>query len=261
MSRSGAGPVLLGIVVGLVAGLVYGWVVQPAGGRETAPVSLRADFQEEYVALIAAAYAADGNLVRARARLSLLPGAEESDRIAALAQARLAAGRPESEVRALALLAEDLLGREPTPTASPTSSRATPATRVPPTAVATSRPTSTPAPSPTPGAPFVLESRRLVCDDPAPEPRLQVIILDASGEGVPNRLVRVIWDAGQDQFYTGLKPERGIGFGDFTLAADTEYAVQLADSDVIVTGLRAEGCPGGERLGSWVLTFIQPAIP
>lgn len=261
MNRAGAGPILLGLVVGLAVGLLYGWVLQPAGGRETAPSSLRSDFQEEYVALIAGAYAADGNLPRARARLALLPGAEASDHVAALAQARLAAGRPESDVRALALLAADLLGRQATPTATATAVRTAPATRISPTAAPSPRPSSTPAPSPTPGAPFQLDSRVQDCEDPAPEPRLQVVILDSSGEGVPNMLVRVIWDEGQDQFFTGLKPDRGIGFGDFTLAADTEYTVQLAESDVIVTGVRAEACAGSAgdaRLGSWVLTFVQP---
>lgn len=264
MNRSGAAPIALGIVVGLVAGLVFGWVVQPAGGGGTTPASLRADFQDEYTALIAAAYAASGDLPRARARLALLPGADESDRIAALAQARLASGRPESEVRALALLAEDLVGRQPTPTVSPAPAlpSATPAAT--PTPFATSRPPPTPLPTPTPGAPFQLESRVLDCDDPAPQPRLQVVVLDASGNGVPNVLVRILWDAGQDQFFTGLKGDRGIGFGDFTIEPDTAYTVQLAESDVVVTGIRGEACPassGDARIGSWRLTFVQPAAP
>src|SRR3989304_328452 len=67
------------------------------------------------------------------------------------------------------------------------------------------RPRPTPLPTFTPGAPFRLSQRLLVCDDPAPLPRLQVIVLDSAGDGGPNLLVRVIWDAGQDQFFTGLK--------------------------------------------------------
>lgn len=264
MNRSSAAPILLGIVVGLAAGLVFGWVVQPKGGDGTTPASLRADFREEYTALIAAAYAATGDLPRARARLALLPGAEGSDHIAALAQARLASGRPESEVRALALLAEDLLGREPTTTASPAPTDPSPTAPATPTPFATSRPPPTPLPTSTPGEPFRLESRLLDCDDPAPQPRLQVFVLDASGEGVPNVLVRVLWDAGQDQFFTGLKPDRGIGFGDFAIEPDTTYTVQLADSDVVVTGIRGEACPSGAgeaRIGSWRLTFVQPSSP
>jgi hypothetical protein len=261
MTRSGWAPFVVGIVVGIAAGLVYGWVVQPAQPRQASPASLRADFQDEYLALIAAAHAATGDLPRARARLALLPGALDSDSVGALAQAWLAEGRPESEARALAGLAGALTARTATPAPASTPTRAAAATRAAPTAVVTTRPRPTALPTFTPGAPFRLTERVLLCDDPAPEPRLQVVVLDASGEGVPNILVRVIWDAGQDQFFTGLKPDRGIGFGDFTLEPDTVYTVQLAESDAIATGLQAEACPedGGEqRLGSWRLTFVQP---
>jgi hypothetical protein len=260
VNRTGLAPLLLGFVVGAAAGLVYGWVVQPARTSDAAPASLRSDFQDEYAALIASAHAVTGDLPRARARLALLPGATDSDHIAALAQAWMATGRPQVEARALAALAAELTGPANTPAPAATSTTA-PATSPPATAVQTSRPRPTPLPTFTPGAPFRLSERLLVCDDPAPSPRLQVLVLDASGEGVPNVLVRVIWDEGQDQFFTGLKPELGIGFGDFTLEPDTEYTVQLAESDAIATGLRAESCNGGSdepHLGSWRLTFVQP---
>ena len=89
MNRSGVAPILLGVVLGIAGGLVYGWVVQPVRLVETSPSALRTDFQDDYVALIAAAYAATGDLPRARARLALLPGAPDPDRLAAMAQARL----------------------------------------------------------------------------------------------------------------------------------------------------------------------------
>ncbi|HMK08987.1 MAG TPA: hypothetical protein VK449_08170 [Anaerolineales bacterium] len=263
MNRSGWTPLLLGLVVGLAAGLIYGWVLQPARPTQAAPTSLRSDFQDEYAALIASAFAATGDLPRARARLGLLPGASDSDHLNALAQAWLATGRSESEARALAALAAGLVERTATPSAVAAPTRP-PATNPPATAAVTTRPRATPLPTLTPGAPFRLSERDLVCDDPAPEPRIQVIVLDAAGEGVPDILVQVIWDAGQDQFYTGLKPDMGVGFGDFTLAPDTVYTVQLADSDAIATGLQAETCtsPSGEtHWGSWRLTFVQPEAP
>jgi hypothetical protein len=257
MNRSGAAPILIGLAFGVAAGLVYGWVVQPARPNQAAPASLRSDFQEEYTALIASAFAVTGDLPRAQARLALLPGAAEEDRLVALAQAWLALDRPESEARALAALAAELAG--PAPTAAAAASPTRPPSTSAPTVVAaaTSRPRPTPLPTFTPGAPFRLTERELVCDDPAPAPRVQVIVLDATQEGVPNVLVRVIWDDGQDQFYTGLKPELGIGFGDFTLEPDTEYTVQLAESDAVATGVRAEPCDD-DHLGSWRLTFVQP---
>jgi hypothetical protein len=264
MNRSVVAPLVLGLIVGIAAGLVYGWVVQPLRTSQAAPASLRPDFQDEYAALIASAHAATGDLPRARARLALLPGAIEGDHLAALAQAWLAAGRPETEARALAALAADLsdLPATPSPASSPT--HPPPTAQAVATAAQTSRPRPTPLPTFTPGAPFRLSERVLICDDPAPLPRLQVIVLDAAGEGVPNVLVRVIWDEGQDQFFTGLKPDLGIGFGDFTLESETSYTVQLAESDAIATGLQAEPCndaSGESHLGSWRLTFVQPEAP
>ena len=261
MNRSGWAPLVAGIVVGAAAGLIYGWVVQPARTTQAAPASLRTDFQEEVAALIASAHAATGDLPRARARLALLPGATNVDHIAALAQAWLATGHPESEARALAALAAALAG--PTATPSPAAALTNPpaTTQALATAAQTSRPRPTPLPTFTPGAPFRLSERALLCDDPASLPRLQVIVLDAAGEGVPNILVRVIWDTGQDQFFTGLKPDLGIGFGDFTIEPETEYTVQLAESDAIATGLESELCPdasGESHFGSWRLTFVQP---
>jgi hypothetical protein len=261
MNRSGWAPLLFGLAIGGAAGLIYGWVIQPARTTEAAPAALRADFQDEYAALIASAHAATGDLPRARARLALLPGATAADHIAALAQAWLAAGHPESEARALAALAAALGDPTATPAPAAALTNPPPSPAAVATAVPSSRPRPTPLPTFTPGAPFRLSQRVLLCDDPAPQPRLQVIVLDSAGEGVPNVLVRVIWDAGQDQFFTGLKPDLGIGFGDFTLDPETTYTVQLAESDAIATGLRAEVCPGdsGEsHFGSWQLTFVQP---
>jgi hypothetical protein len=264
VNRPGAAPLLLGLAAGILLGLVFGWVVEPMRFQGTAPDSLRADFRDEYAALIASAYAATGDLPRARARLSLLPDVGDADHVAALAQARLAAGRPQAEVQALAMLAAALGDRPPTPTASALATGTSPTPASTPTLVSTPKPRPTPLPTATPGSPFVLESREAVCDDPAPLPRLQVVVLDAAGQGVANLLVRVIWDQGQDQFYTGLKPDRGVGFGDFTMQPETEYTVQLADSDVVVSGIRSQTCTdssGKTFPGSWRLTFVQPGAP
>src|SRR5690349_24987934 len=64
--------ILLALLVGLALGLVYSWMIAPRGATDTQPRTLRADFKDQYRALIAAAYTATGNLPRARARLALL---------------------------------------------------------------------------------------------------------------------------------------------------------------------------------------------
>ncbi|MGH2605249.1 MAG: hypothetical protein ACRDG5_01535, partial [Anaerolineales bacterium] len=116
-------------------------------------------------------------------------------------------------------------------------------------------------PTATPGAPFQLLERDQVCDRDLTKPLLIVEVEDAAGRPIPGVEVLVIWDAGQDHFFTGLKPELGSGYGDFAMERGVSYAVKLADSLQSVTGLAAEECaaPDGTRFpGSWRLVFAQP---
>ncbi len=265
MNRGRAILIVFGLILGLAAGLVYSWVLSPVEYTDTAPASLRQDFKEDYLSLIASAYAASGDLDRARARLALLGVIASPEEISRLAQSRLADGRPESEARALAQLAA-VLGDRPSPllgTPSPTtiqSALPSPTGTIPPSP--TFRPS--PTPSPTPGAPFSLIEQEVLCDPDLPEPVIQVLVQDAAGDGVPGVQILVIWDEGQDRFYTGLKPELGAGFADFTMQPGTTYSLQLIDGESPVTGITSEGCtsPSGEGYdGSWLLVFEQPVAP
>jgi hypothetical protein len=96
---------LTGFVLGLILGVGYSWIVRPIQYINTSPASLRADFKDQYRALIAAAYAANGDLVRARGRLSLLQDEDIYRILAAQAQQTLADGNSSDEARALGMLA------------------------------------------------------------------------------------------------------------------------------------------------------------
>ena len=89
----------------MIAGLVYGWVVQPPVSQETNPAALQSSFKDAHRLLIAQAYEASGDVVRARARLELL--GDENARLALEQQAQkiLASNGSEAEARALANLA------------------------------------------------------------------------------------------------------------------------------------------------------------
>ena len=257
---------LLGLILGLAGGLVYSWVINPVEYTDTAPASLRQDFKEDYLSLIASAYTATGDLNRARSRLALLGISAAPEELSRLAQSRLAAGRPESEARALANLAA-ILGERPSPLAKTTSPTPPQSTTLPEaTLTSTASPTSipSPTPSPTPGAPFVLLEKEASCDPGLRESLLQVIVLDAAGEGIPGVQILVVWDNGQDKFFTGLKPELGSGYADFTMEPETIYSMQLIEGESPVTGLTVEECssPSGDIYpGSWLLTFQQPGSP
>lgn len=245
---------LLGVALGVLGGLYYAWLVSPVEYIDTAPDSLRADFRDDYLALIGAAYASTGDLVRARARLALFPDLDPEADLSAIAQQRLAAGLTDAE--ALAQLAADLR-RSPQRTSTPTATVRPPSptpTRRRPTATATARPSATPS------FRFELENREEVCDSDLTDPLIQVEVFDASGDPVSGMEVIVLWDAGQDHFFTGLKPELGVGYGDFTMTEGVRYTLQLRESLQPVTDLSTFECEGEDDqnyLGSWLLRFEQ----
>lgn len=251
---------LLGFILGLAAGLAYSWILNPVEYTDTAPASLRQDFKEDHLSLIAAAYAASGDLNRARARLALLGVIASPEEMSRLAQSRLAAGRPESEARALAQLAA-VLGERPSPLIGTPS--ATPAQNNLPTATTSPSPTirPSPTPSPTPGAPYVLIEQETLCDPALPDPLIQILVQDAAGDGVPGVQILVVWDEGQDRFYTGLKPELGAGYADFTMEPGVTYSLQLLEGESAITGIVSGECAtsSGESFsGSLLLIFQQP---
>ncbi len=262
-------PFGLGMLLGLAGGLYYAWLVNPVEYVETAPDSLRQDFRMDYLALIGAAYAGTGDLSRARARLALFPELDPQEDLSAIAQQRFAAGL--GDARGLAQLAADLQAA-PTATATPTATSSGPRPTTPssprptvtssprPTVTSSPRPTATPRPTVTPDAPFALAEREQVCDPVLAEPLIQVEVFDASGEPVPGVEVLVVWDTGQDHFFTGLKPELGLGYGDFTMTPEVDYTLRLADSGPPLTDLATHLCEtddDDEFLGSWYLQFEQ----
>lgn len=230
-----------GLVIGFALGLSYAWLLSPVRYVETSPASLRANYRRDYLSLIAAAYATTGDIDRAETRLSLFDLEDPVESLTALAQERLAQEGQETTARALARLAADL-GAIPLPTSavrqatqriSPVSTTTKAPTRAP-----TSAPTATPAPLP----PFELAGQEQVCDPELPGPLLQVEVLNAEGEPVPAVEVIVLSDVGEDHFYTGLKPELGLGYGDFEMDPARTYTVQIATGQAPVTGVSSEPC-------------------
>jgi hypothetical protein len=291
--RRGSWYLLTAVVLGAAMGLVYSWIVSPVKYVDAPPYALRADYKDEYRAMVAAAYLYSGDLVRAQARLAQLKDDSPAQSIAMQAQRALAEGRPEEEVRALSNLAL-ALGQGVTPIASslpptlavssiPVTSGFTstplliePTTSPSPTLettvmplimIRTSRPlstvglTPTATPTPTQGAPFALQETRLVCNRNQPKPLIQVQIKDAAGQPVPSIELVVTWDGGEDHFFTGLQPELGLGYADFVMTPEVTYSIRLAAGGQAVDDLKAAECVSADSSrywGSWFLTFIQP---
>ena len=96
---------LTGVVLGIILGILFAWVISPVKYVDTAPESLKDEFKDQYRILIASAYVANGDLVRAKARLELLDEADIYLVVAEQAQQMLAEGGSVEEAQALGRLA------------------------------------------------------------------------------------------------------------------------------------------------------------
>jgi hypothetical protein len=282
--------VLLALLIGIGLGLGYAWVLAPRGIVDAQPHTLRADFKDQYRSVVAAAYAATGNLPRAQARLSLLRDADPIDALNAQAQRMLASAQTFERADQVAALASALgegthgapvslatndlanVGNtftpSPPPEELPVELTGTPPSMETQTAVietqtlvgeATPRPTRTSTPEP--GRPFALAQQETLCDPNLPEGQLQVIVLGRNRRQLPGVEIAITWDGGKEQFFTGLKPELGSGYADYILAPETTYTVQLAQGSDVALGITTPTCqsPNGEPfVGGVKLTFQQP---
>lgn len=284
--------VLLMLIVGLGLGLGYAWLISPLRITNADPISLRADFKESYRSAIAASFAATGNLPRAQARLALLGDADPIGALNAQAQRMLAGGeslQQADQIAALALALEDGTEGNPTPilatedpqeidgpatetlplspTDLPVATTETPesietqSVVETPASVMTSTPRPTATPIPTLGEPFVVTAQDNICDTNLPDGLLQVTVLSSNRRQMPGMKILITWDGGEESFFTGLKPELGNGYADYSMTANVTYTVQLAAGSDIAAGLIAPTCqlPNGETyFGGIKLTFQQP---
>jgi hypothetical protein len=154
---------------------------------------------------------------------------------------------------------------QPAQTPTGTASLATPAdlnASSPPAPDNTALTTSTPSTSlASPDGPFTLLDQEKKCDQNLPAPLIQVQVTDRSDQPVSGVLVIVTWTDGEDRFYTGLKPEQGLGYADYTLDPALVYSVQVGEGGDPVNDLAAAACEdaaGNRFWGAWLLTFVQP---
>jgi hypothetical protein len=56
---------------------------------------------------------------------------------------------------------------------------------------------------------------------------IEVRVIDNNGVELPAQPIRVRWDGGLNNFYTGLKPERGLGYADFQMEQGRSYTIEM----------------------------------
>jgi hypothetical protein len=82
------------------------------------------------------------------------------------------------------------------------------------------------------------------------------MVLNAEGQQQPNVELLVRWGARDDHFYTGLKPEVGPGYADFTLEKDQAYQVVVVGAESqVAQDIVADTCAGKGYLASWQVVF------
>jgi hypothetical protein len=265
--------ILFGLIVGLGGALYYAWIISPVTFTEASPARFSDEYKTDYILLVSQNFVADGDLELAQQRLSALAVPNEAQVVADLLERFVRERRPSAHIQSLAILAQNL-GVEgatialfaPTPIGGATATSTaipSPTTANLPTATPTRSPTLTPfatiPPSPTifptstsqPN--YRLLDQERVCED-EPTLRLEVVTLDALLNQQPGIEVQIQWQDGTDHFVTGFNPNQGLGYGDFTMTADTSYTVSLLEGSPEISGLRIEPCDNGVP-GGWRLTF------
>lgn len=101
---------LIAVLVGLGIGLYLGWVQFPVQFIDSPASSLSPVFQDEYTLMIAAGYAADGDLNGAIERLRLLEIEDVPAYVQQIAERYIANSRGVDEIRLLVNFA-DAMGR------------------------------------------------------------------------------------------------------------------------------------------------------
>jgi hypothetical protein len=89
-------------------GLIFGWVVWPVSYTNTTFTNLSTADKETYIVLLAAAYAADHDLQKAKARLEWLEAPNAPQWVAELTDRSIVEGRNETDIRNLVELAHAL---------------------------------------------------------------------------------------------------------------------------------------------------------
>jgi hypothetical protein len=253
--------VVAGLALGIAAGLVYAWLINPRIVTNVNPSQLTREGRRNYVIALSMAWARDGDILAAANRLADagLEWQDVADFACDLARERTAGTNAGlAEISSMIALAETQ-GRSagcdlpviytntpaPSPTfATPTETRPPPPSKTPtPTlGVTFTPPPLILTPTPEPPGEFTVDVRTF-CDG---EGRIEVLVQTANGQGVPGMAVVVQADQDRQTFFTGLKPERDLGYADFTMTPERSYVVSLRDfREARTRSLPAAPCTAG----------------
>ena len=232
-------------------GLGLSWGVFPLQYTNADVTDLRQSHKDDYVRMIGAAYDLDGNAAAAKQRLDHLGLDNSVQTINALIDQETRSGNS-SSASTLVRLRRAL------------TSTAVAVQTVAPTQVITPTVIYVVATPEIPVAAYTLvEKTQLSCVDEPETAKFQVKVRDMAGREIPNIGIEIRWDSGAETIYTGLKPERGLGYADFEAPAGTfSVTILNAKSETVsnlVIGQPPANCKNdrGATPRGWKLVFQQ----
>ncbi len=226
---------LTALFVGLVFGLIISWAFFPARAGGSTPAELSTFAREEYRIQIAMAYAASGDAQRAAARLTLLGDRDPIRELNVQAQLALLNQASQREARALSQLSQAIYDLVLARLSSEAGG-----------GIVLSE-----------SAAYSITEQQRICESPSESPQLKIFLLD--NEGQPYSGIRFLLksDAGEEESFTGLRPELGAGYIQFDLFPKELYSLAIQDAEML-GGIQTPSCAqedGEDYWGSWLLTL------
>jgi hypothetical protein len=232
----------------MVMALAYAWLINPVRPTDVHPDQLRTDYREDWVRLAALSFLSDGNFARMQSRLSRIDNADATVVIKDVVEHYSRPGQHGILLR-LQALAESI-DLQLAALDSGVDVLAIPAT---------SKGARLEGGS---AAPAVRVVQRTFACHPRPNPRVEIVLVDAAGEGVAGARVWLVSDQGADWAVTGLTPASGSGYADFEVEEGIRYSIGVGElGPPLLTGLQIEACSDeGEdavRSGAWRILIEQ----
>jgi hypothetical protein len=130
------------------------------------------------------------------------------------------------------------------------------------TSTPTQEPVRSPTPSPTESPPFILQDSSPICDPTLGESLIQIVATDGAGEGIPGIEIQISLGIDPKEiFFTGLKPELGLGYADFKAEPGLTYQLEFPESGLIVSEIKIPTCQTDTEdsyWGSWEIYITHP---
>lgn len=241
---------MIGVALGIGLGLYYAWYVNPVVEVDTRPAQLETVARARYMAGIALSFSDNSDLELALERLLTVSRARDpfqdmadaacelvltghADTTAGFREVRSMVtfyqlqgrtGCADERILAVAPPTQEVVIVLPTPTERP------PATKTPTVAPQTQPTPTIPifVPTTPPRRQYALVNVATFCEVGA-SGIIEVYVQDFNGDGIPGEPVRVRWEGGEDVFFTGLKPDKGLAYADFTMTPDESYTIDMPD--------------------------------